>query len=93
WGFTKPYSEETAKLIDMEVQQMVSTQYERAKSILAENAEKHHQLGERLLESEVIYSEDMEHIFGKRPWVSRSQEILNRKEEVQKSPDETPKSA
>jgi cell division protease FtsH len=94
WGFTKPYSEETAKLIDEEVQHIVNKQYERAKSILAEYAEKHHQLGERLLESEVIYSEDMEHIFGKRPWVSRSQEILNRKEEEQqKSPEETPASA
>ncbi|MDR2764599.1 MAG: ATP-dependent zinc metalloprotease FtsH [Tannerella sp.] len=93
WGFTKPYSEETAKLIDEEVQHIVNKQYERAKSILSEYVEKHHQLGERLLESEVIYSEDMEHIFGKRPWISRSQEILNRKEEEQKSPDETPQSA
>ncbi|MDR2040826.1 MAG: ATP-dependent zinc metalloprotease FtsH [Tannerella sp.] len=93
WGFTKPYSEETAKRIDEEVQRIVNTQYERAKSILEEHADKHHQLGERLLESEVIYSEDMEHIFGKRPWVSRSQEIMSRKEEEQPSPDEASKSA
>jgi cell division protease FtsH len=80
WGFSKPYSEETAKLIDREVQQIVSREYERAKTILSEYAEKHHQLADRLLESEVIYSEDMEHIFGKRPWVSRSQEIMEQKD-------------
>jgi cell division protease FtsH len=93
WGFTKPYSEDTAKLIDHEVQYIVNEQYLRAKSILSEYTEKHHHLAERLLESEVIYSEDMETIFGKRPWISRSQEILNRKEEEQKPLDETPESA
>jgi cell division protease FtsH len=81
WGFTKPYSEETAKLIDAEVQLIVNTQYARAKSILSENAEKHNQLAARLLETEVIYSEDVEEIFGKRPWVSRSQEILEQQEQ------------
>ncbi|MDR0796534.1 MAG: ATP-dependent zinc metalloprotease FtsH [Tannerella sp.] len=76
WGFTKPYSEETAKLIDAEVQSMVNIQYQRAKSILSDNAEKHNQLAKHLLETEVIYSEDVEEIFGKRPWISRSQEIM-----------------
>ena len=76
WGFTKPYSEETAKVIDHEVQQLVNEQYERAKQILAEYTEKHNRLAELLLTSEVIYSEDVEHIFGKRPWVSRSDELL-----------------
>ena len=80
WGFSKPYSEDTAKLIDQEVQKMVNEQYERAKSILLANAEKHNALAERLLESEVIYSEDVEKIFGKRPWVSRSQEIIEQQE-------------
>lgn len=80
WGFSKPYSEDTAKLIDQEVQKMVNEQYERAKSILLTNAEKHNALAERLLESEVIYSEDVEKIFGKRPWVSRSQEIIEQQE-------------
>ncbi|MDR1330797.1 MAG: ATP-dependent zinc metalloprotease FtsH [Tannerella sp.] len=80
WGFTKPYSEETAKVIDEEVKSIVNSQYERAKSTLSEYAEKHNLLAEKLLESEVIYSEDMEHIFGKRQWVSRSQEILEQKE-------------
>lgn len=80
WGFSKPYSEDTAKLIDEEVQKMVNEQYERAKSILHANAEKHNALAERLLESEVIYSEDVEKIFGKRPWISRSQEIIEQQE-------------
>jgi cell division protease FtsH len=77
WGFTKPYSEQTARLIDEEVQRLVSEQYKRGKQILSENAEKHNRLAELLLKSEVIYSEDVEHIFGKRPWVSRSEEIMS----------------
>ncbi|MDD2437938.1 MAG: ATP-dependent zinc metalloprotease FtsH [Massilibacteroides sp.] len=76
WGFTKPYSEETARLIDTEVQKIINEQYARAKKILAENTEGHNQLAKVLLEREVIYSEDLEHIFGKRPWISRSEEIL-----------------
>ncbi len=92
WGFTKPYSEETARLIDQEVQNLINEQYERAKSILSENAEGHNRLAEVLLEREVIYSEDVEHIFGKRPWVSRSEEILEsqEKENRAKKEDEKP---
>lgn len=76
WGFTKPYSEETAKLIDTEVQKIINEQYDRAKRILSENKEGHSKLAQVLLDREVIYSEDVEHIFGKRAWISRSQEIL-----------------
>ena len=76
WGFTKPFSESTARIIDEEVQQIISEQYERAKKILAENAEGHNELANVLLEREVIYREDVEHIFGKRPWASRSEEII-----------------
>ncbi len=76
WGFTKPYSEETARLIDSEVQRIINEQYERAKDILSKHAEGHNALAKVLLEREVIYSEDVEHIFGKRAWVSRSEEIL-----------------
>ena len=76
WGFTKPYSEETARLIDKEVQKIINEQYDRARTILRDNAEKHNQLAEKLLECEVIYSEDLEKIFGKRPWASRSEEIM-----------------
>ena len=82
WGFTKPYSEETARLIDLEVQGIVQEQYERAKKILKENAEGHNQLAQVLLDREVIYSEDVEHIFGKRAWISRSEEILELQEKA-----------
>ena len=82
WGFTKPYSEETAKLIDTEVQKIINEQYDRAKRILSENKEGHSKLAQVLLDREVIYSEDVEHIFGKRAWISRSQEILELQEKA-----------
>ena len=82
WGFTKPYSEETAKLIDTEVQKIINEQYDRAKRILSENKEGHSKLAQVLLDREVIYSEDVEHIFGKCAWISRSQEILELQEKA-----------
>ena len=82
WGFTKPYSEVTAKLIDTEVQKIINEQYDRAKRILSENKEGHSKLAQVLLDREVIYSEDVEHIFGKRAWISRSQEILELQEKA-----------
>lgn len=85
WGFTKPYSESTARIIDEEVQQIISEQYERAKKILAENAEGHNELANVLLEREVFYREDVEHIFGKRPWASRSEEILEKENKDDKN--------
>lgn len=66
YAFSKPYSERTAQLIDEEVSRIVEEQYDRAKQILRDNAEKHTQLAELLLEREVIFSEDLEQIFGKR---------------------------
>ena len=84
YGFTKPYSEETAKLIDKEVSRIVNEQYERAKSILRENAEKHAKLAEVLITREVIFAEDVEQIFGKRPWISRTEEILQDEEAAKK---------
>lgn len=80
WGFTKPYSEETARLIDTEVQKIINEQYIRAKSLLTKHTEGHNQLASVLLEREVIYTEDVEKIFGKRPWLSRSEEILEQQE-------------
>lgn len=74
--FTKPYSNETAKLIDKEVQRIVNEQYERAKEILHNHAEGHKQLAETLISREVIFTADVEHIFGSRPWASRSEEIF-----------------
>ena len=82
WGFTKPYSEETARMIDQEVQVIINEQYERAKSILKEHASGHNTLAQVLLEREVIYTEDVEQIFGKRAWVSRSEEILELQEKA-----------
>jgi cell division protease FtsH len=80
WGFSKPYSDETARLIDEEVKRIVSEQYERAKKILAECSVQHQTLADVLLEKEVIFSDDLEKIFGKRKWLSRSQEILDQQE-------------
>ncbi|HRS41596.1 MAG TPA: AAA family ATPase, partial [Dysgonamonadaceae bacterium] len=76
YTFSKPYSDSTAELIDSEAKAMISEQYERAKSILLEHREGHQQLASILLEKEILFAEDLERIFGKRPWVSRSQEIL-----------------
>lgn len=77
YGFTKPYSEKTAELIDAEVKLMISEQYERAKTLLREHAEGHNALAQLLIEKEVIFAEDVERIFGKRPWASRSEELMN----------------
>ena len=88
WGFTKPYSEETSRIIDTEVQKIINEQYERAKSILSTNKKGHDQLANVLLEREVIYSEDVEAIFGKRPWISRSEEILEQEEKAKEKKDE-----
>lgn len=74
--FQRPYSEKTAELIDEEVQKLIAEQYERAKRVLLENKEGHAELARILQEREVIFAEDVEHIFGKRPWTSRTEEIL-----------------
>lgn len=76
YGFQKPYSNQTAQVIDQEVIKMTNAQYERAKAILTEHKEGHNALAEMLIRREVIFAEDVEKIFGKRPWVSRSQEII-----------------
>ena len=76
YGFTKPYSEKTAELIDSEAKNIVAVEYDRAKKILTENASKHNELAELLIEKEVIFAEDLERIFGKRPWTSRNDELM-----------------
>lgn len=76
YSFQRPYSETTAREIDEEVLKMVNEQYTRAKNILMEHKEGHNALAELLIQKEVIMAEDVEHIFGKRPWLSRSQEIM-----------------
>lgn len=67
YGFTKPYSEETAKLIDDEISKIIEAQYQRAVNILKENKDKLTKLAEQLLKREVIFQDDLETIFGKRP--------------------------
>ena len=76
YGFQRPYSEATAQLIDEETKAMIAEQYARAKDILSKNAEGHAALAQLLIEREVIFAEDVEHIFGPRPWTSRTEELL-----------------
>ncbi|MDE7458167.1 MAG: ATP-dependent zinc metalloprotease FtsH, partial [Muribaculaceae bacterium] len=76
YGFSKPYSDERARIIDEEVSRIIAEQYERAKSILLEHANGHGELAQTLISREVIFTEDVERIFGKRPWVSRTDEIF-----------------
>jgi cell division protease FtsH len=80
YNFNKPYSDDTAQLIDKEVKKMIAEQYERAKSLLLEHRGGHAELAKVLVEKEVIFAEDVEKIFGKRPWASRSEEIMNKEE-------------
>ncbi|MHA7112035.1 ATP-dependent zinc metalloprotease FtsH [Sunxiuqinia elliptica] len=93
FGFTKPYSEKTAELIDSESKGLIDSQYERALQVLKEHSEGHKKLAERLLEKEVIFGEDLEEIFGKRPWVkdeltAENQTIMDPKPETE-TPDKT----
>lgn len=93
YGFTKPYSEERAKLIDDEVSRIVNEQYNRAKEILTKYAEGHHELTEVLLSREVIFTEDVERIFGKRQWASRTDELLAAKPEEEPKETESPEAS
>ena len=76
YNFQRPYSEATAQLIDQETQKMIAQQYQRAKDILSQHTEGHAQLAQLLVEREVIFAEDVERIFGPRPWSSRTEELL-----------------
>ena len=95
YSFNRPYSEKTAELIDEEVKNMVNEQYERAKRILSEHKDGHNQLAQLLIDKEVIFAEDVEEIFGKRPWASRSEEISANKisEDLKKAEEEAAKGA
>ena len=77
YSFNRPYSEKTAETIDSEVHKMIKEQYERAKTLLLEHKDGHAELARVLIEKEVIFAEDVERIFGKRPWTSRSEEIFD----------------
>jgi cell division protease FtsH len=67
-AFTKPYSDDTAKIIDEEVSKLIESQYQRALQLLGEHKDQLEQVAGRLLTSEVIFKEDLEDVFGKRPW-------------------------
>ncbi len=85
YGFTKPYSEVTAQTIDKEISDLIEGQYQRAITILKENKDKLTRLAERLLEKEVIFKDDLEEIFGKRPFEKETQS-----EESQEGTEVTP---
>lgn len=93
YSFSKPYSDKTAQLIDEEVKAMIAEQYERAKQLLREHQDGHAQLAQLLVEKEVIFAEDVEKIFGKRPWTSRTEELLSLNEEQQEEENSTSASA
>ncbi|MCH5178834.1 MAG: cell division protein FtsH, partial [Prevotellaceae bacterium] len=80
--FQKPYSDITAKQIDEEVKQIIAEQYARAKAILTEHADGHAKVAQLLIDREVIFAEDVEEIFGKRQWTSRSDEIIAENERI-----------
>lgn len=86
YGFTKPYSEERARVIDEEVSRIIAEQYERAKEILSQHEEGHRELTDVLLNREVIFTDDVERIFGKRPWHSRTEEIMEVAADEKKEP-------
>ena len=90
-GISKPYSEKTAEVIDAETSAIIAEQMARAKKILEENAEGHNKLAELLIEKEVITSDDVEVILGARPWVSRTDEIIEANEAIRREGEEKPK--
>ncbi|HAI18216.1 MAG TPA: peptidase M41 [Xanthomarina gelatinilytica] len=84
YGFTKPYSEKTAELIDQEISNIIEEQYQRAVKLLVENKDKLTQLAEVLLEKEVIFKDNLEKIFGKRPF-EKEELVENKKETVKEN--------
>ncbi|WP_347838855.1 ATP-dependent zinc metalloprotease FtsH [uncultured Draconibacterium sp.] len=94
YSFTKPYSEKTAELIDEEVKILIDSQYERAKQVLKDHTEGHTKLANLLLQREVIFSEDLEEIFGKRPWDKKhvisengnGDQVIDTEEKAQEEP-------
>ena len=92
YQFSKPYSDKTAEAIDEEVRTLIAGEYERAKKVLLEHKDGHAQLAQRLIEKEVIFAEDLEDIFGKRPWTSRTDEILASNAEDEQKEGEQPSS-
>ena len=90
YNFTKPYSEKTAEKIDAEVHKLVNEQYARAKQLLMDNKEKHAALAQLLIEREVIFTEDVERIFGPRPWKSRADVLLEEEQQAKQKTVQVP---
>lgn len=90
YSFNKPFSEKTNEVIDAEIKKILEEAYQRAVKILTENKEGLKQLAAKLLENEVIFGEDLEHVFGKRPWgnamdiMEAEEEKFNKKEKIKK---------
>ena len=84
--FTNPYSDDRAKIIDEEVSRIIAEHYERAKSILQAHADGHHELAQTLITREVIFTDDVERIFGPRPWTSRTDELFGHKDDNEPTP-------
>ena len=87
YSFSKPFSEERAKVIDQEISKIIAEQYQRAKELLLLHQEGHNRLAQTLEEREVIFTEDVEHIFGPRPWTSRTDELLKESEVTEQKPE------
>ena len=87
YGFAKPYSEHTAKVIDEEVARIVNEQYERAKEILRQYTDQHNKIRDLLVERESVFTEDVKAILGERQWKSRTDEIMAIKDEVNRNSD------
>ena len=90
YNFNKPYSEKTAEMIDEEIKKIIDIQYQRAVSLLTEHKEKLAILAQQLLEKEVIFKEDLETIFGPRPWETKEEKLAaaNGKQVAENKPEE-----
>ena len=84
YNFSKPYSEQTAQVIDKEISKIIEKQYSRALSLLKKSKDKLKQLAERLLEKEVIFKDDLENILGKRPYKTNNEKIEEAKLQKEK---------
>ena len=99
YNLTKPYSEKTAETIDKEVSKLIEKAYQEAISILTEHRDGLSELANKLIEEEVIFGEDLERIFGKRPWDNSEDEKLKNaalkaaEKEPEKEPDHQPENA
>ena len=90
YSFSKPFSEERAKVIDQEISKIIAEQYQRAKELLILHQDGHNRLAQTLEEREVIFTEDVEQIFGPRPWTSRTDELLKESEVTEQKSAEAP---